>query len=111
MKKLLLLVIGFTIGILYVEYSKVETDQKVYGSRNVAAELKATTDRANLVLETVEKIYIKKGGNPNPPKPNPSTCKCNGSKVITYADGNKSKCQCFNDAQGCLCKPTTSPQG
>ena len=113
MKKLLLLVLGFTIGVIYVDYTKVEAQQKIYGARNIADELRSTTDRANLVLDTVEKKYIVKNApKPTPPLPKPdiSTCKCNGTGVITYADGNKGKCQCSANPAGCTCKPSTQEQ-
>ena len=98
--------IGILSCLLYVEYTTAEQEVKLYGARDIQAELKVNTDRANLVLDTVEKKYIKKNiPKPDiPPKPDLG-CKCNGTGVIKQADGNQSQCQRFSKPEGCTCKP------
>lgn len=97
---------GVLSGLLYLEYNQAEENIKLYGSRDVQAEVKVNIDRANLVLDSVEKKYIKKNiPKPDiPPKP-VNDCKCNGTGTIIQADGNKSQCQCYSKPEGCTCKP------
>jgi len=101
--------IGILSCLLYVEYTTAEQEIKLYGARDIQAELKVNVDRANLVLDTVEKKYIKKNiPKPDVPKPDLS-CKCNGTGIITQPDGNKSQCQCFSKPEGCTCRPKLEP--
>jgi len=92
--------------LLYLDYKSNQQEVQLYGSRNVEAELKINVDRANLVLDTVEKKYIKKEVAPKP-KPSPNVCKCNGTGYILQPDGNKSQCQCASTPEGCKCQPKT----
>lgn len=100
---------GILVGFLYLEYAKAKEDVKLYGSRDIQAELKIDIDRANIVLDTMDKKYINKNvPKPDVPKPDIS-CKCNGTGVITQPDGNKSQCQCFSKPEGCTCRPKLEP--
>ena len=111
MKKLTVLAVyllGVLSCILYLDYTANKTEAKLYGSRDIKAELKVNVDRANLVLDTVEKKYIKKEVAPQPkPKPEPNVCKCNGTGLILQPDGNRSQCQCAASPEGCKCQPKT----
>lgn len=96
---------GVVVGFLYLEKSQEKENMALYGARNVAVELKTNVDRANLVLDSVEKKYIKKNvPKPDVPKPDLS-CKCNGTGMVIQADGNQSQCQCHAKPEGCTCKP------
>jgi len=109
-KNIIVLILGVGLGLGYSQYEKAQENIKTYGARNIAVELKANMDRANLVLDSVEKKYIIKNvPKPDIPKPDLG-CKCNGTGTITQADGNKSQCQCSKDGGPCQCKPKQEPQ-
>jgi hypothetical protein len=124
MKKIQLLImglIGFSLAVVYNDYSNSQKELAAYGNRDVETELKNTVDRANLVLETVEKMYIKKEAPKPEPKPEPKpqpkpepkpkpACECNGTKVLVQPDGNRVYCPCTNSAEGCKCKSTGEEQ-
>jgi hypothetical protein len=109
MKSIVTLVLGILLGLGYAQYEKAQASIQTYGSRNIEAELKTNIDRANLVLDSVEKKYIIKNvPKPDIPKPDLG-CKCNGTGTITQPDGNKSQCQCTKDGGTCKCKPKEEP--
>lgn len=111
-KKILDAVIFFLLGVAisttYIAYTENQQKTQLYGSRDVAQEVKHNVERANLVLDTVEKKYIKKEPV-TPPKPL-ITCTCNGTGLVLQPDGNRSQCPCSSNPAGCTCKPKTEPQ-
>lgn len=107
MKNILILLVGLAIG--YFSSQWQEQKPQLYGSRDLATELKGTVDRVNLALDDSEKKNIKNNvPKPTPPKPE-ITCKCNGAGHIVQPDGNKSQCQCSANGGTCKCKPSTEP--
>jgi len=103
--------LGSLSCLLYLDYTANKSEAQLYGARDIQAELKINVDRANLVLDTVEKKYIKKNIPKPDPKPEPNICKCNGTGLILQPDGNRSQCQCYANPEGCKCKPKTeAPQ-
>jgi hypothetical protein len=110
MKNITILILGIGLGLGYSQYEKAQENIKTYGARNIAVELKANVDRANLVLDSVEKKHIIKNvPKPDIPKPD-LACKCNGTGNIVQPDGNKIQCQCSKDGGECKCKPKEEPQ-
>ena len=107
MKYITTLLIGLGLG--YVASNWEYQQPQVYGSRDLATELKGTVERVNLALDESEKKNIKKNvPKPTPPKPE-ITCKCNGTGYILQPDGNRSQCQCSVNGGPCKCKPSTEP--
>jgi len=105
---LALYLFGALSCLLYLDYTANNQVNQLYGARDIKAELKVNVDRANLVLDTVEKKYIKK--EIPKPKPEVETCKCNGTGFILQPDGNRSQCTCSSKPEGCQCKPKAEPQ-
>lgn len=109
-KSIILLSIGLFIGYSYNEYSQINKQAEVYGSRDLQSDLKKEVDRVNTILDEAEKKYIKKDNIPKPAPPAPSIgCKCNGTGELIQPDGNRLKCQCSRDGGICKCKPKEEP--
>lgn len=102
MKSIMSLILGIVIGIIVSVamlfssvaflFNRFGEDQPI--AQKIEARVETSIKQANLALDGAEGKYIKSVDH--------STCKCNGTKVITHGDGHKTPCLC----NPCKCSAT-----
>ena len=102
MKSIMSLILGMVIGIIVsiamlfssvaFLFNRFGEDQPI--AQKIEARVETSIKQANLALDGAEGKYIKSVDH--------STCKCNGTKVITHGDGHKTPCLC----NPCKCSAT-----
>lgn len=103
MKNIVTLIIGVIIGIvisIFMLFSSVAFIFNRFGEdqpiiQKVEARIETSVKQANMALDGAENKYIKGVDH--------TTCKCNGTKMITHGDGHKTPCLCNP------CKCSASP--